>query len=108
MRSHSNEHPRGKVFAVGSATNASALSAATRPPTILAESWERVGREWQYRYLVSTEDWLLLVWRICDHDEYDRLLNQGRKTDAGARVAAERRAQYEPFVRMDLYEFSSR
>jgi hypothetical protein len=38
------------------------------------------------------------------HDEYDRLLDQNRKTDQGARVVGERRAGYEPFVRMDIYE----
>jgi hypothetical protein len=44
------------------------------------------------------------VWRIVDHDEYDDLLTLNRKTDAGARVVAERRAQYAPFVRLELYE----
>jgi putative CRISPR-associated protein (TIGR02619 family) len=65
--------------------------------------WLKPGRT-KDRYLVSTEGWRLLVWRICTHDEYDRLLDQGRKTDPGMRIAADRRAQYEPFVRMDLYE----
>ncbi len=56
------------------------------------------------RYLVSIEGWRLLVWRIRDHQDYDAMLDQNRKTDVGARIVAERRSRYEPFVRMDLYE----
>jgi putative CRISPR-associated protein (TIGR02619 family) len=66
--------------------------------------WLKRGEHTRDRYLVSVEGWRLLVWRIVDHREYDDLLNQNRKTDAGAGVVAERRAQYAPFVRMELYE----
>lgn len=66
--------------------------------------WLKPGEHTRDRYLVSVEGWRLLVWRIVDHDEYDKLLTQNRKADAGARVVAERRAQYAPFVRMELYE----
>ncbi len=66
--------------------------------------WIKPGQHTRDRYLVSVEGWRLLVWRMVDHDEYDDLLTQNRKTDAGARVMAERRAQYAPFVRMELYE----
>lgn len=66
--------------------------------------WLKRGEHTRDRYLVSVEGWRLLVWRIVDHDEYDDLLTQNRKTDAGARVVAERRAQYAPFVRLELYE----
>lgn len=68
--------------------------------------WLKPGEHTRDRYLVSVEGWRLLVWRIVDHDEYDRLLTENRKRDAGARVVAERRAQYAPFVRMELYEHS--
>lgn len=66
--------------------------------------WLKPGEHTRDRYLVSLEGWRLLVWRIVDHDEYDRLLTENRKRDAGARVVAERRAHYAPFVRMELYE----
>lgn len=66
--------------------------------------WLKPGEHTRDRYLVSVEGWRLLVWRIVDHDEYDDLIEESRKRDAGARVVAERRAQYAPFVRMELYE----
>ena len=66
--------------------------------------WLKRGEHTRDRYLISVEGWRLLVWRIVDHREYDDLLTQNRKTDTGARVVAERRAQYAPFIRMDLYE----
>lgn len=66
--------------------------------------WVKPGQHTRDRYLVSVEGWRLLVWRIVDHDEYDDLLTQNRKSDAGARILADRRSQYEPFVRMELYE----
>ncbi|MBN2885892.1 MAG: putative CRISPR-associated protein, partial [Chromatiaceae bacterium] len=66
--------------------------------------WLKRGDHTRDRYLVSVEGWRLLVWRIVDHDEYDKLLTQNRKADAGVRVVAERRAQYAPFVRLELYE----
>ncbi|MBK1645220.1 CRISPR-associated protein [Thiocapsa imhoffii] len=66
--------------------------------------WLKRGEHTRDRYLVSVEGWRLLVWRIVDHDEYDRLLTESRKRDVGARVAAERRVQYAPFIRMELYE----
>ncbi|MFB1487665.1 MULTISPECIES: putative CRISPR-associated protein [unclassified Thiocapsa] len=62
------------------------------------------GEHTRDRYLVSVEGWRLLVWRIVGHDEYDDLLTENHKRDAGARVVAERRSQYAPFVRMELYE----
>ena len=66
--------------------------------------WLKPGEHTRDRYLVSVEGWRLLVWRIVDHREYDDLLTLNRKTDAGARIVAERRTQYAPFVRMELYE----
>ena len=66
--------------------------------------WLKPGDHTRDRYLVSVEGWRLLVWRMVDHDEYDIMLTQNRKSDAGARVMAERRAQYAPFIRMELYE----
>jgi hypothetical protein len=54
------------------------------------------------RYLVSVEGWRLLVWRIADH--YGEYEGQLHDRTLGDRIAAERRAQYEPFVRMELYE----
>jgi len=66
--------------------------------------WLKPGQHTRDRYLVSVEGWRLLVWRIVDHAEYDEMLTQNRKTDAGARLAADRRALYAPFVRMELYE----
>jgi putative CRISPR-associated protein (TIGR02619 family) len=66
--------------------------------------WLKRGEHTHDRYPVSVEGWRLLVWRIVDHDDYDRLLTENRERDAGARVAAERRAHYAPFVRMELYE----
>lgn len=66
--------------------------------------WLKPGQHTRDRYLASVEGWRLLVWRIVDHDEYDDMTTQNRKTDAGARLIAERRAQYAPFVRMELYE----
>ena len=66
--------------------------------------WLKPGQHTRDRYLVSVEAWRLLVWRILDHGEYDKMLDQARKSDVGVRVASERRDRYEPFVRMDLYE----
>lgn len=66
--------------------------------------WLKPGQHTRDRYLISVEGWRLLIWRIVDHKEYDDLLTQNRKSDAGARLVAERRAQYAPFIRMDLYE----
>ncbi len=66
--------------------------------------WLKPGEHTRDRYLVSVEGWRLLVWRIADHREYDALLDQNRKTDVGARVVAERREKYAPFVRFELYE----
>jgi hypothetical protein len=67
--------------------------------------WLKPGQHTRDRYLVSVEGWRLLVWRIVLHQgEYETLLTQNRKTDVGARMMAERRAQYMPFVRMELYE----
>ncbi len=66
--------------------------------------WLKPGQHTRDRYLVSVEGWRLLVWRIVKHEEYDALLDQNRKGDAGARLMAERRAQYAPFVRLELYE----
>lgn len=64
--------------------------------------WLKPGQHTRDRYLASIEGWRLLVWRITDH--YEGLDQQGRERDMGTRIAAERRAQYEPFVRLDLYE----
>ncbi|QXP83833.1 hypothetical protein [Methylococcus sp. Mc7] len=61
------------------------------------------GQHTHGRYLVSEEGWRLLVWRMADHDEYDRLPQENRRSNLGARFAQERRSRYEPFVRMDLY-----
>ena len=66
--------------------------------------WLKPGQHTRDRYLVSVEGWRLLIWRIVDHGEYDGMLAQNRRTDAGARIIADRRLQYEPFVRMELYE----
>lgn len=59
--------------------------------------WLKPGRTTD-RYLVSVEDWRLLVWRIEDHAEYDRLSNT---QNLGARVRGERAASYAPFFRME-------
>lgn len=66
--------------------------------------WLKPGQHTLDRYLVSIEGWRLLVWRIVEHKEYDGMMDQNRKRDAGARVMAERRTRYAPFVRMELYE----
>ncbi len=66
--------------------------------------WLKPGEHTRDRYLVSVEGWRLLVWRIVDHEDYDDMLTENHKHDAGARVVAERRAKYAPFARMELYE----
>lgn len=66
--------------------------------------WLKPGQHTRDRYLASIEGWRLLIWRIADHVEYDGLIDEARKGDVGARITAERRNRYEPFVRMDLYE----
>lgn len=65
--------------------------------------WLKPGQHTRVRYLVSVEGWRLLVWRLCDHKEYDTLNGENCKRDIGARIVDERRSQYEPFVRMELY-----
>ncbi|MBB1126673.1 putative CRISPR-associated protein [Thiospirillum jenense] len=67
--------------------------------------WLKPGQHTRDRYLASIEHGRLLVWRIVDHDEYDNLLDLNRGSNSVAtRLIADRRAQYEPFVRMELYE----
>lgn len=66
--------------------------------------WHKPGGHTRDRYLVSVEGWRLLIWRITDHDEYDRILDANRRSPKGPGTVAERRDRYEPFVRMDLYE----
>lgn len=66
--------------------------------------WLKPGEHTRARYLVSIEGWRLLVWRICDHKEYESLVDENRKRDQGARLLTERRTQYAPFVRMEFYE----
>jgi putative CRISPR-associated protein (TIGR02619 family) len=52
------------------------------------------------RYLVSEEDgWKLLVWEMCDHDEYDRMSAQ---SNLGATARGQRASRYAPFFRLDL------
>ncbi|MDP2783984.1 MAG: putative CRISPR-associated protein [Sulfurimicrobium sp.] len=59
--------------------------------------WLKPGRTTD-RYLVSVENWRLLVWRIEDHDEYNKLsANQA----LGATARAERTSKYAPFFRME-------
>jgi putative CRISPR-associated protein (TIGR02619 family) len=82
------------------------LDRGRHEPWSNALSWLKPGPHTRDRYLVSVEGWRLLVWRMTDHAEYDTLLARARKGDVGAAIAAERRNQYEPFVRMDLYEHS--
>lgn len=65
--------------------------------------WLKPGQHTRDRYLVSEEGWRLLVWRMADHDEYDRLLQENRQSNLGAKLVKERRSRYEPFFRMDLY-----
>nr|WP_274601176.1 putative CRISPR-associated protein [Halochromatium roseum] len=65
--------------------------------------WLKPGQHTRVRYLVSVEGWRLLVWRLCDHKEYETLIDQKSKRDIGARILDERRSQYEPFVRMEFY-----
>lgn len=65
--------------------------------------WLKPGQHTRDRYLVSEEGWRLLVWRMVDHHEYDRLLQENRQSNLGARFTQERRSRYEPFFRMDLY-----
>lgn len=65
--------------------------------------WLKPGQHTRDRYLVSEEGWRLLVWRMVDHDEYDRLLQENRQSNLGAKVVKERGSRYEPFFRMDLY-----
>lgn len=67
--------------------------------------WLKPGPHTRDRYLVSIEGWRLLVWRMFDHyGEYEGRLHD--RTN-GARIVAERRNRYQPFVRMDLYEQQS-
>lgn len=66
--------------------------------------WLKRGQHTRDRYLVSVEDWRLLVWRMVDHDEYDRLLQNNREGDQGKRIAEERKNRHEPFLRMEFYE----
>jgi putative CRISPR-associated protein (TIGR02619 family) len=80
------------------------LEAGKHEPWSQGLFWLKPGQHTRDRYLVSVESWRLLVWRIVDHTEYDAMLDQNRKGDAGMRLLAERRAQYAPFVRMELYE----
>jgi putative CRISPR-associated protein (TIGR02619 family) len=80
------------------------LEAGKHEPWSQGLFWLKPGQHTRDRYLVSVESWRLLVWRIVDHTEYDATLDQNRKGDAGMRLLAERRTQYAPFVRMELYE----
>lgn len=84
--------------------SAAQLASGKHEPWSNGLFWLKPGQHTRDRYLVSVAGWRLLVWRIVNHDEYDDLLDQSHKTDVGARIVAERRAQYEPFVRMEFYE----
>lgn len=64
--------------------------------------WLKPGQHTRDRYLVSVEGWRLLVWRIFDH--YGEFAKQLHDKTQGDRIVADRRAHYEPFVRMELYE----
>lgn len=59
--------------------------------------WLKPGRTTD-RYLVSVENWRLLVWRIEDHAEYDKLSGN---PNLGSAVKAERVSRYAPFFRME-------
>lgn len=65
--------------------------------------WLKPGEHTRDRYLVSEEGWRLLVWRMVDHDEYDRMLQEDRQGNPGARIEGERRRLHEPFFRMEIY-----
>ena len=78
------------------------LDAGRHDPWSNGLFWLKPGQHTRDRYLVSVEGWRLLVWRITDH--YGEYEDQLRDRTHGDRIAAVRRAQYEPFVRMDLYE----
>jgi putative CRISPR-associated protein (TIGR02619 family) len=65
--------------------------------------WLKPGQHTRDRYLVSEEGWRLLVWRMVDHDEYERLLQENRQSNLGAKLLQDRRSRYEPFFRMELY-----
>lgn len=66
--------------------------------------WLKPGQHTRDRYLVSVEEWRLLVWRMTDHKEYDDLLNKNRTTDVAKRICEDRRSKYEPFFRLDIHE----
>lgn len=59
--------------------------------------WLKPGRTTD-RYLVSVESWRLLVWRIEDHAEYERL---SAHPALGATARTERASRYAPFFRME-------
>ncbi len=78
------------------------LEAGRHEPWSRGLFWLKPGEHTRDRYLVSVEGWRLLVRRMVEHKEYDKLLTENRQRDVGARVVAERRARYAPFVRMEL------
>jgi putative CRISPR-associated protein (TIGR02619 family) len=59
--------------------------------------WLKPGRTTD-RYLVSVENWRLLVWRIVNHAEYERL---SANRALGATAKSERASRYAPFFRME-------
>jgi putative CRISPR-associated protein (TIGR02619 family) len=63
-------------------------------------TWLKPGRT-PDRYLVSEEGWRLVVWEVCDHEEYE---GRSAVRDLGRSVRAERASKYAPFVRMELVD----
>lgn len=53
------------------------------------------------RYLISEEGWRLLVWEVCDHEEYER---RSETRELGRHVRSEWTSKYAPFVRMELFD----
>ena len=99
---YSSETPEGQIERV--AASAEQLQATTHKTWPGGLRWLKPGQHTRDRYLVSVEDWRLLVWCIVDHDEYEALLQRDRSGKPAASVLDQRRGRYEPFVRMDLYE----
>lgn len=98
------EDARPDSFIERVAAHPEQLEAATHERWPDGLRWLKPGQHTRDRYLVSVADWRLLVWRITDHDEYSRLLDQARGGNPAATILTQRRQRYQPFTRMELYE----
>jgi putative CRISPR-associated protein (TIGR02619 family) len=98
------EGAKPEVFLQRVARDHEQLQQATHKTWPEGLRWLKPGQHTRDRYLVSVEGWRLLVWRMVDHQEYDKMLDNNVGSDKVARTLLEqRRAKHEPFVRMEFY-----